>query len=82
MLINGESNVGDIVCFISQKITVTSDRFGSLTDSLQNLFEDMYVNTEVDLSAYRLEMNQPTPERDLSTFIDQMQRVSLQVILK
>lgn len=63
-----------------QKVTVTADRFGSLTDSLQNLFEDMYLNTEVDLAAYRVDMNQPTPERDLATFIDQMQRVSLQVI--
>lgn len=41
----------------------------------------MYVNTEIDFSAYRLEINQETPERDLSTFIDQMQRVSLHVKL-
>lgn len=39
----------------------------------------MYVNANVDLAAYRADLSSPTPERDLSTFIDQVQRVSLQV---
>lgn len=41
----------------------------------------MYLNTQIDLPKHRLELLQPAPERDLSTFIDQMQRVSLQVII-
>lgn len=39
----------------------------------------MFVSANVDLAAYRAEISSPTPERDLSTFIDQVQRVSLQV---
>lgn len=39
----------------------------------------MYISANIDLSAYRSELSSPTPERDLSTFIDQVQRVSLQV---
>lgn len=65
-----------------QKIVISPYRFGMLTQPLQNIFEDMYVNTDIDYSAYRTEINQETPERDLETFIDQMQRVSLHVIFK
>lgn len=39
----------------------------------------MFVSANIDLAAYRTDLNSPTPERDLSTFIDQVQRVSLQV---
>lgn len=39
----------------------------------------MFVNSNINLAAFRTELNTPSPERDLSTFIDQMQRVSLQV---
>lgn len=39
----------------------------------------MFVSANVDLAAYRSDLSSPTPERDLSTFIDQVQRVSLQV---
>lgn len=50
-----------------------------MTKSLQEMLEDMLLTTQIDLPKHRLELLQPAPERDLSTFIDQMQRVSLQV---
>lgn len=49
-----------------------------MTDALQSIFEDMYV-IDINLAAYRNDINLPAPERDLATFIDQMQRVSLHV---
>lgn len=39
----------------------------------------MFTNSDINFLAYRTELSRPTPEKDLSTFIDQMQRVSVQV---
>lgn len=39
----------------------------------------MYTNSEINFQTYRNDLNRPSPEKDLSTFIDQMQRVSVQV---
>lgn len=41
--------------------------------------EDMMYESEINLTQYRFELNQISPEKDMITFIDQMQRVSLQV---
>lgn len=49
-----------------------------MTDPLQSIFEDMYV-IDINLAAYRNDINLPAPERDMATFIDQMQRVSQHV---
>lgn len=38
----------------------------------------MFTNSEINFLAYRTDLSRPTPEKDLSTFIDQMQRVSVQ----
>lgn len=39
----------------------------------------MFTNSDINFLAYRTDLSRPTPEKDLSTFIDQMQRVSVQV---
>lgn len=39
----------------------------------------MFVNSEINFLAYRNDLSRSTPEKDLSTFIEQMQRVSVQV---
>lgn len=39
----------------------------------------MYTNSEINFQAYRNDLSRPSPEKDLTTFIDQMQRVSVQV---
>lgn len=53
--------------------------FLSITHKLQYYLEDMIPHADMNLTMYRLSLVQMTPENDLLTFIDQMQRVSLQV---
>lgn len=65
--------------FFQQKIFVSSLSFGTLTDDLQNILTYMFTNSDINFLSYRTELSRPTPEKDLSTFIDQMQRVSVQV---
>lgn len=61
------------------KLIAPSDPFHGLTNVLQSYLEEMVTDATVNLTSYRLELVQLTPEKDLITFIDQMQRVSLQV---
>lgn len=51
----------------------------TLTEDLQNILNYMFTNSDINFLAYRTDLSRPTPEKDLSTFIDQMQRVSVQV---
>lgn len=60
---------------------MSTEQLNSLTEPLQNIFEEMYTSTDIDLATYRSALNQPSPDRDLLTFIEQMQRVSLQVFI-
>lgn len=62
-----------------EKIVVSSSAFTTLTDDLQNILTYMFTNSDINFLAYRTDLSRPTPEKDLSTFIDQMQRVSVQV---
>lgn len=62
-----------------EKIFVSSSSFTTLTDDLQNILTYMFTNSDINFLAYRTDLSRPTPEKDLSTFIDQMQRVSVQV---
>lgn len=63
----------------SQKIFVSAASFVTLTEDLQNILTYMFTNSDINFLAYRTDLSRPTPEKDLSTFIDQMQRVSVQV---
>lgn len=62
-----------------EKIFVSSSSFTTLTEDLQNILMYMFTNSDINFLAYRTDLSRPTPEKDLSTFIDQMQRVSVQV---
>ncbi|XP_031635257.1 uncharacterized protein LOC116348398 isoform X2 [Contarinia nasturtii] len=62
-----------------EKIFVSASSFVTLTEDLQNILTYMYTNSEINFLAYRTELSRPTPEKDLSMFIDQMQRVSVQI---
>lgn len=64
-----------------QKIVVSAIAFTTLTESLQNVLTYMFTNSDINFLAYRTDLSRPTPEKDLSTFIDQMQRVSVQASL-
>ncbi|XP_037024841.1 prominin-1-A [Bradysia coprophila] len=61
------------------QLSITAHSFSSYTEHLQSILEFMFVSANIDLAAYRTDLSSPTPERDLSTFIDQVQRVSLQI---
>lgn len=62
-----------------QKIVVNGNAFTTVTESLQNILTYMFTNSDINFLAYRTDLGRLTPEKDLSTFIDQMQRVSVQV---
>lgn len=63
-------------------IHVSEENLLLLTKNIQNILEHMLETADLNLTAYRNSINQPTPEKDLGTFIDQMQRVALQVRMK
>lgn len=60
------------------RLNVSTAPLRSLTDPLQSIVEDMYV-IKVNLTAYRTAINQPAPERDMSSFVEQLQHVAMQV---
>lgn len=62
------------------KIVASEAEFLSITQTLQKYLHEMIIDSEVNLTYHRMELVQLTPEKDMITFIDQMQRVSLQVI--
>ncbi|KAH8339873.1 hypothetical protein KR067_001136 [Drosophila pandora] len=60
-------------------ISVSGRTLLSLTQSIQNILENMLQTSSFNLTTYRSSVGAPTPEKDLATFIDQMQRVALQI---
>lgn len=60
-------------------IDVSERTLLSLTQTIQNILESMLQTSSFNLTTYRATIGAPTPEKDLATFIDQMQRVALQV---
>lgn len=63
-------------------IDVSERTMLSLTQTIQNILENMLQMSSFNLTTYRSTIGAPTPEKDLATFIDQMQRVALQVSLE
>uniref|UniRef100_A0A1A9WXI9 Prominin n=1 Tax=Glossina brevipalpis TaxID=37001 RepID=A0A1A9WXI9_9MUSC len=60
-------------------IEVSERTLLSLTQTIQNILENMLQISSFNLTAYRASIGSPTPEKDLATFIEQMQRVALQI---
>nr|NP_001137754.1 prominin, isoform D [Drosophila melanogaster]ACL83207.1 prominin, isoform D [Drosophila melanogaster] len=60
-------------------ISVSGRTLLSLTQSVQNILDNMLQTSSFNLTTYRSSVGAPTPEKDLATFIDQMQRVALQI---
>lgn len=52
---------------------------GNLTTPLQSSLERIRGESRVDLTGYRINLSEPTPVRELSTFVEHLQRVSIQV---
>ncbi|GAB0100947.1 Prominin [Sergentomyia squamirostris] len=61
------------------KIVANEGDFLTLTTSLGQILHVIMSESHVNLTRYRMQISQATPARDLTTFIDQMQRVSLQI---
>ncbi|XP_061400004.1 prominin-1-A [Musca vetustissima] len=60
-------------------IDVSERTLLSLTQTIQSILESMLQTSSFNLTTYRTSIGSPTPEKDLATFIDQMQRVALQI---
>uniref|UniRef100_A0A1I8NZW3 Prominin n=1 Tax=Stomoxys calcitrans TaxID=35570 RepID=A0A1I8NZW3_STOCA len=60
-------------------IDVSERTLLSLTQTIQDILESMLQTSSFNLTNYRATIGAPTPEKDLATFIDQMQRVALQI---
>ncbi|KAM7343526.1 prominin isoform 2-T2 [Cochliomyia hominivorax] len=60
-------------------IDVSERTLLSLTQTIQTILENMLQMSSFNLTTYRSTIGAPTPEKDLATFIDQMQRVALQI---
>jgi hypothetical protein len=53
--------------------------FISFTQKLQNIFDEILDDSIGNFTTYRLDLTQVSPEKEMGHFIDQMQRVSLQI---
>lgn len=53
--------------------------FVSFTQNIQNIFDEILEDSHVNFTSYRLDLTQISPEKEMIHFIDQMQRVSLQI---
>lgn len=53
--------------------------FISLTTNIQSILFEMINDEMINFTSYRMELSHISPEKEMTSFIDQMQRVSLQV---
>lgn len=53
--------------------------FHSLTQNIQSILNDVLKKSGGNFTSYRMDLTQVTPEKEMISFIDQMQRVSLQI---
>lgn len=64
-----------------ENLTVSESFLYDITYNLQIILHTMVHDSDVNLTRYRTDISHPTPEKEIATFTDQMQRVSLQVII-
>jgi hypothetical protein len=53
--------------------------FTQFTQRIQFILNDLMHDSDVNFTSFRMEITQISPEKEMSNFIDQMQRVSLQI---
>lgn len=71
-------NYLDIVRSING-IRATESPFISFTEKIQLMFDALIQDSHGNFTSYRAELTQVSPEKEMINFIDQMQRVSLQI---
>ncbi|XP_055534148.1 prominin-1 isoform X1 [Wyeomyia smithii] len=62
-----------------QAIAASEAPFIKFTAPIQTILEDMLTDSDVNLTAFRMDLTQLSPDKDVMTFIDQLQRVSAQI---
>lgn len=53
--------------------------FHSITKNIQSILDELIKKSGGNFTSYRMDLTQVTPEKEMINFIDQMQRVSLQI---
>lgn len=71
-------NYPDLVSSINN-IKAHESQFTSLTERIQYLLSDLYHDSKFNFTSFRVDIQQISPEKEMANFIDQMQRVSLQI---
>ncbi|XP_058830362.1 prominin-1 isoform X2 [Topomyia yanbarensis] len=62
-----------------EQLTASEAPFIKFTVHIQAVLEDMLNDSDVNLAAFRTDLTQLSPDKDVVTFIDQLQRVSAQI---
>ncbi|KAL7022682.1 hypothetical protein ACKWTF_012345 [Chironomus riparius] len=71
-------NYPDLVRSINN-IKAHESQFISLTERIQYFLSELYHESNFNFTSFRLDIQQISPEKEMTNFIDQMQRVSLQI---
>lgn len=71
-------NYPDLIRSINN-LKAHENQFTSLTDRIQFLFSDLLDDTNLNFTSFRSDIQQLSPEKEMINFIDQMQRVSVQI---
>ncbi|XP_065083969.1 prominin-1-A isoform X1 [Ochlerotatus camptorhynchus] len=61
------------------ELAATEIPFIGFTKQIQAILEDMLTDSDINLTAFRMDLTQISPDKDVITFIDQLQRVSAQI---
>lgn len=62
---------------IQQIFVSPKSSFGTLTDPLDAILAHMFTISEISVTAYRTELSSEETQKDLSAFVEQMQRISV-----
>uniref|UniRef100_A0A182M467 Uncharacterized protein n=1 Tax=Anopheles culicifacies TaxID=139723 RepID=A0A182M467_9DIPT len=62
-----------------ESVGASEEPFIGFTVRIQSILEDMLYDSDLNLTGTRMELTQLSPDKDVLTFIDQLQRVSAQI---
>ncbi|XP_035892122.1 prominin-1-like isoform X1 [Anopheles stephensi] len=62
-----------------ESVGASEEPFIGFTVRIQGILEDMLYDSDLNLTGTRMELTQLSPDKDVLTFIDQLQRVSAQI---
>ncbi|XP_062711894.1 prominin-1 isoform X1 [Aedes albopictus] len=62
-----------------EELAATEIPFIGFTNQIHVILEDMLTDSDINLTTFRMDLTQLSPDKDVVTFIDQLQRVSAQI---